>query len=460
MNNVTEIQAYTGDQLPAMEVINSGQAIQKAGDKYITAVAVQRSRSIRMVAEKVFDEAVAAGADFFYRWEIKTKTGKKVEVKGASIDLAMCFARNYMNALVGSECEEYPTRYVFTGFFVDLENGTTFKRQYRQRKRPNIGQKMSQDQERQEDITFQIGQSKAIRNVVLAMAPPWIISRAIQKAEEASIKTLKRKKEDSPEDFKAKVKALIAFFGEYGVTEDMLEFNLQKNLSEITAEDMTNLRATATALKEDRSSAREIFIAPYEALQAEETANAMQESEPEPAPEPPKDKTAKTITDKQWDRMLAHGEKLGLTEEQTLATIDYIAEIIKYPKNSIELYRECGTSQKAFQAAWESYESFIRAKEAISKDDSGQDNGGVADLNDDEMTDAQKEYLLQQGAELGLQLKDISDFISWFAMRIGVKENAYAVYKQLVNPEIFKEKYERFDQVTSKPSPLDEDVLF
>jgi hypothetical protein len=243
----------------------------------------------------------------------------------------------------------------------------------------------------------------------------------------------------------------------------MLEFNLQKNLSEITAEDMTNLRATATALKEDRSSAREIFIAPYNALRAEENANAMQESDPEPEPEPeaesPKDKSEKTMTDKQWDRMFTQGVRLGLTKEQALATIDYIAEIIKYPKESIEVYRECGTSQKAFQAAWESYESFLRAKEAISQDDGGQDNGG-ADLSDEEMTDAQKEYLLQQGAELGLKLKDISDFISWFAGKTGVKENSYAVYKQLVNPEIFKEKYERFDQVTSKPSPLDEDVLF
>ena len=63
---------------------------------------------------------------------------------------------------------------------MDLETGFTLDRQFRQAKKWTVHGKF--DESRKEDIRFQIGQSKAVRNVILNALPSILIDKAMTAA--------------------------------------------------------------------------------------------------------------------------------------------------------------------------------------------------------------------------------------------------------------------------------------
>ena len=91
-NTLSEIIPFTG--VPQVQVqdqnnlLATGQTLQKAETKFMTAVKVQEPRQIARVSKNVLAEAKLAGSHFYYRWEVKTKNGRKT-VQGGSIDLAI-----------------------------------------------------------------------------------------------------------------------------------------------------------------------------------------------------------------------------------------------------------------------------------------------------------------------------------------------------------------------------------
>jgi hypothetical protein len=282
------IQPFSGtlDEMSAGErMLTEGKALQKVETQYVTAITVQRPRSIARITHNVLEEAKLAGAEFFYRWEVWDKRlGQKVPIEGESIDLAMCIARHYGNCVVDIEGSETATHYMLKGVFVDLENGVTIPRLYRQRKSQKLSDKM--DADRQEDIAFQIGQSKAQRNAISKAMPNWLIKQAIDAAKEAELAKIK------PENMAMARVKVLQFFAQYGVSSERIELERKRAVDDWTPQDIVDLRGMATALKEGRISPDKLFP---------EGAEQPKPKETEPKDANPKDDTTETKFEETWD---------------------------------------------------------------------------------------------------------------------------------------------------------------
>ncbi len=292
---LNQIQPFSG--LPvkqggnvAEQVLYQGGAMQQVKTAYTTAVAVQQPRSIAKIANNILEEARLAGKSFYYRWTAKNKDGSKSVVQGPSIDLAMAMCRHYGNCVVDVEAEETPSHYMMKGIFIDLESGFTCPRLFRQRKGQGIGMK---DKDRAEDIVFQIGQSKAIRNAIVKALPEWLIERAIEVATDAELNKAKK------ENIHLSRQKVIEFFSQYGVAADRIEAERRRPVDQWTPDDIVDLRGMATALKEGRAGADELFppvqapekasIPPQAQAKAQAPANAPPPvvEKPEPEMRPP-----------------------------------------------------------------------------------------------------------------------------------------------------------------------------
>lgn len=147
--------------------------VQRVQTNYTTAMAVQQPRELPRVEHSSIQESEMIGADGYYAWG----AGKN-RIEGPSKDLAMTLVRCWGNCAIDlGEVQDLPDSWIFTATFVDLETGFTLARQFRQSKSWTIHGRM--DSARKEDIRFQIGQSKAVRNVVLNVLPKWLVRRAL-----------------------------------------------------------------------------------------------------------------------------------------------------------------------------------------------------------------------------------------------------------------------------------------
>jgi hypothetical protein len=132
----------------------------------IVAQPMQRNqrRSLPDFMNRMKVLAQMAGEDYRYAFPVKSKDGSKKTIEGGTIKMANDLVREYGNCMVDVRVIENSDSHVFYARFIDYETGFCLTRAFRQRK----GQKtMKTDEERAADIVFQIGQSKAIRNVVL-----------------------------------------------------------------------------------------------------------------------------------------------------------------------------------------------------------------------------------------------------------------------------------------------------
>lgn len=150
--------------------------VQRVATKYTTAMQVLSPRANAMVERRAMEEAALLGADAFYAWG-----NGKDRIEGPSKELAMALVRCYGNCAVDlGEIQETRDAWIFTATFVDLETGFTLARQFRQAKGWQVFGRF--DEARKDDIRFQIGQSKAVRNVILNALPGWLVKRALDRA--------------------------------------------------------------------------------------------------------------------------------------------------------------------------------------------------------------------------------------------------------------------------------------
>jgi hypothetical protein len=221
-----------------------------------------------------------AGSTFYYRWEVKSNEGPK-EVIGGSIDMAASIFRAYGNCAMEINCNETPSHYFFTAVFIDLESGMSWPRMFRQRKSQSVSKRMEAD--RQEDIVFQIGQSKAMRNAVLSVMPRWVVDRAIQKAREAEIQRLSGR-----ENIAIARAEVLKYFGRFGVSAERIEAKIGKKMEDTEPADLADLRSVATAIKDGLTTVSEAF--PPVEDKPEPAATGAQDPPPPmapPAPAPP-----------------------------------------------------------------------------------------------------------------------------------------------------------------------------
>jgi len=228
------------------------QALQRVKTEYVTAVRVQKARDFQRVVAAVINEARMAGASFYYYWEqFDKKKGKMVPIEGPSVDMAMSFARNYGNCAVEIEEEETATHFKFKACFIDLESGFTLPRLFRQRKGQSLGNKM--DQGRQEDVIYQLAQSKAQRNAIVKAMPEWLKEQAMAEAKAAEQRKVQT------QNIQPVIQKILDFFAQYGIPKETIEANRTRPVESWTPEDIVHLRGMATAIKENRISPAEIF---------------------------------------------------------------------------------------------------------------------------------------------------------------------------------------------------------
>jgi hypothetical protein len=158
-------------RLPSGHAIASGNAML-VRDKIVLSQKVGLPRSdadilnrLRMIAAYAGDEVL------LYRWPVKNRrTGKTDTVEGLTIKAAMALLVAYGNADTDILEAERGDSWIFKTYFNDYERGVSFARLFKQYKGVVRGMGRDDDQQaawRREDMGYQLGQSKAIRNVIL-----------------------------------------------------------------------------------------------------------------------------------------------------------------------------------------------------------------------------------------------------------------------------------------------------
>lgn len=229
-----------------------GQTMQRMGGGYATAIGVQRPRQIPDVIRRLVEEAALGGTDFFYGWG----SGKD-HIEGPSKELAQAAARCWGNCAVElAPVQETADAWFFTAYFIDLETGFTLARQFRQSKTSIVYGKF--DEERKTDIRFQIGQSKATRNVLLNALPTSLINQAMEKAKAGVREQIT--KYIKANGIVSAIEAIIKALKKHGVTEAQI---LQKfdyaNIEALNVDDIVILRGDLHAIDSGQEWASNLF---------------------------------------------------------------------------------------------------------------------------------------------------------------------------------------------------------
>ena len=236
------------DDLPSVpaDLLNSGRTLARSGTQYVTAMGVQKPRDLGRVIEAMKQEASYARESFFYQLPF----GDQVE--GPSIGLAVSLARAWGNCAVTMEVDETPDAYMFTARFIDLETGYQLDRAFRQRKQGAVHGKF--DPERKQDIAFQIGQSKAIRNVILNATPRWLQDMMVDLAKAAVAAEI------TPEKLlQERTRIAELFATNFRVSLEQLTAKIGRGLPDWTANDVALLRGNFKALQTKELTVAEMF---------------------------------------------------------------------------------------------------------------------------------------------------------------------------------------------------------
>lgn len=164
--------------------MQQASALQKVETPYITAVAVQQPRNLDTVVANLDREAAHAGSDFYYAW---SQGGG--EVAGVSHSGAVAIARQWGNCAVPAPTvRDLPDGTIeIEASFLDLQAGFTITRPFRFKPAEVPGKFAGKEDQidRWNNMQFQVGVSKAIRNVVKSGIPGWLVSRVVDKARDA-----------------------------------------------------------------------------------------------------------------------------------------------------------------------------------------------------------------------------------------------------------------------------------
>lgn len=261
-------EVQSGDRIErgfntAADAINQGKAVQQIQTKYHTAVSVQKPRDLFVVQDRCLQEAALAGATCFYGWG----TGKN-RVEGPSVDCAMIAARNFGNvAIEMAPVHETATAWVFDCHVIDLETGFTYPRQFRQSKRWNVHGQF--DNERKDDIRFQIGQSKCQRNAILKFMPKWLIDKMIDRAKEGVREKLEQAIKSKGIET-VRLRAMEAL-GRYSVTVEKVERKYGKKYGAWDIDLLVILQGDIAALTSGAEAADTLF--PDETDEDQQTNN-------------------------------------------------------------------------------------------------------------------------------------------------------------------------------------------
>jgi hypothetical protein len=150
--------------------------------RYVTAVAVQKPRSLPAVLRALETEATLSGESFYYGWAAgKERDRGPVRQAGPG-------GGPLLGQLRRRDCCPCRRRHRRLGLHRRVRGPRDrlhhLARQFRQSKSWKVHGK--HDEDRKRDIRFQIGQSKAVRNVILNAIPSGLIDRALEVARDGA----------------------------------------------------------------------------------------------------------------------------------------------------------------------------------------------------------------------------------------------------------------------------------
>ena len=228
------------------KVLEGGKTLMRAGTPFVTAISVQKPRNLDKIVEAIDREAQYAGDSFYYAWT--DKKGNRIE--GPSIGLANSLAREWTNCAVTVDFQETDGTFILTPRFVDIEKGFQMERVFRQRKNVVQG---NFDPDRKLDMALQIGQSKAIRNVVVNAVPRWLVDRAIEKAKEAVVKGL------DPQKLQEYADSVMSYFTAKKTTPEQVIAKAGKEKALWSLQDIAAFKGDKNALEKGEATITELF---------------------------------------------------------------------------------------------------------------------------------------------------------------------------------------------------------
>lgn len=289
----------------------------------VTAQKVAYPRNMGEVFRRIGINAAVAGARWFYRIPFKNKsTGQTDYVEGISIKGVNGVFREYGNCLLTTRVQDTPTHWIIYARFVDLETGSTYDRPFQQRKGQDTGMK---DAERRADMVFQIGVSKATRNV-LANALEDLCAHALESAKSGLVARVNK----NPAGAK---KWIVDHLAELEIDIKRVAKVYGRNVENWTVPDLAKIYAEITSIEDGMVDASEMYP-PIEAGTAE--------PQTKPTPEPVA-ATQKVNADDPSSASTAAGEG---TQQQPEATAE---QKLTYAK--VEKMLQDATTAESFDFA-------------------------------------------------------------------------------------------------------------
>lgn len=236
-------ESYAANMLATRGVRHEVDQIEQIGRGQVEVVApvgavkVAVERDDAKVIQKIKVLASAAGSRFYYRFPVKNKDGTTSNIEGPSIDCALAVARTWGNCDIDVRVQDEGDHWIFLARFRDFETGFTLSRAFQQRK-GQVTMK-TKDPGRALDIVFQIGQSKAVRNVI-CNALGDMTEFAFEEAKSSFVERIGKRVEyyrdkaiERLAELKIDVKRVEAIIGR--VAKDWMAPELARIIAELTA---------------------------------------------------------------------------------------------------------------------------------------------------------------------------------------------------------------------------------
>lgn len=290
MNQPAQLARHNNTDLSDDALASASQATQmtmrRVQTGYVTAVSVQQPREAKALAKRAAQEAQLMGEDYFYSWPVTdtdpvTGEKKKKMVIGESIDAALMLMRCWGNCAYEVHLvEETDKKWTLSVPFIDLETGTTTPRLYQIGKEDPPGKF---DRARWDDMVFQKGQSKAIRNSICGSLPTWLKKRcmaAARKAAEKDVAPADRLKQERDE--------LIERARKLGLNGDQLRQRMNGvSVANYSPQDIVTMRSLLSSVERGEAKVDEIFGPPARPSEpAREQPKADQQGRPAPSAGP------------------------------------------------------------------------------------------------------------------------------------------------------------------------------
>ncbi len=247
-NQITRI-----DRAETLEALNRSEIdIQIATAKKYPRDIQQSINKIRAIALQDEDTA----QECFYSLRRNGRDGNANVVEGPSVRFAEIVAASWGNLRVASQVVANDGKFITArGVCLDLESNVAVSSEVQRRITDKYGKTFSEDMQ---VVTGNAAAAIAFRNAVFKVVPKAVTSSVLTAVRQAAI--------GKATDIESATQKMFAYFAKIGVTEPMvLSYLGVKARSEITAEMIVELRGASTAIKEGTSTAKEMFVDPYNA---------------------------------------------------------------------------------------------------------------------------------------------------------------------------------------------------